>query len=180
MLETTSLESRPVDHEDGNESTTRSVRSASPSLDTFTEAELRRNRIFMTICNYLLSYPRYSFSLFVILATRSLPLPTWKSGFQQPLRAVRSVAREESHLYMECAHHTFQSLEKALNRTAEEEWRRIAHVRTRNADLIALAQLISQTCVNASMKAQRAIHMEHVDKHRYVYTARSRNAFIVD
>jgi hypothetical protein len=126
---------------------------------TLTKEELRQNRIFMTLCNYLLSYPRYSISLFIILATRSLPLPTRNAGFAQPLRVVRTVSQEESDLYVECAQHAFRSIERTINTTALKEWQRVERVRQSNVDLLARAKEVSQSCTNSSIMIQQALQV---------------------
>jgi len=131
--------------------------SRAPGPPVLTEDELKRNRTFMTIVHFILTYSRWSLSLFLLLASRSLPLPLAREAVREPLQDLQAVAEQESQLYYECTVNAFDVLADKLNATVAVEYPRVAEKHTSNRLLLDHVEQLSGRCFNASRSARRAL-----------------------
>jgi hypothetical protein len=122
-----------------------------------TEAELQQNRVFMTIAHFMLTYPRWSLSLFLLLASSSLSLPSAKEAARQPLLDLQHMARQESDLYLECTMHAFDALGRQLEKSVQKERNRVAKTRESNQKVVLQSTTTSDQCRTASITARRAL-----------------------
>ena len=125
-------------------------------MPTVTDQQLRTNRMIMTIVHYVLTYPRWSISLFLLLSSRSLPIPTIDEGFRQPIQAMYTVVREESQLYYECTVNGFDDINQRMVEVTSIEETRAASVRAANALLLAEWQQQADRCYNHTLTSRRA------------------------
>ena len=128
------------------------------------EEDLKRNRTYMTIAHFVLTYPRWSFSLFLLLASMSLPgnLPSVDDAITEPIRNLKALVKTEAMAHQDCVNHAFQSARKILNETAEAEWNRTRQIHTRNQELIhGEASKVALSCLSAEYTAHRALNQWH-------------------
>ena len=152
-----------------------------------TDRELQRNRTFMTIVHFVLTYPRWSFSLFLLLATSSgsrttgngggVVLPTPREALQRPLETLRAVVSLESRAYLECAVHVLdESAQDRLNHTAETEWQESLDKRRHNlGQLQTRAAAMVQSCTRTTHHAQRALNQYLHQQQRQQQKSRNKN-----
>lgn len=111
----------------------------------------------MTIVHFVLTYPRWSLSIFLLLASRSIPLPTARQAVREPLQDLRAVVATEAQLYKNCVHASHTDLDYQWNETATREWVRTQQVRTTNLNILETAQDNSGRCSVVDMTARRAL-----------------------
>jgi hypothetical protein len=128
-----------------------------PLQSPLTQEELRNNRTFMTVVHFVLTYPRWSLSIFLLLASRSIPLPTARQAVREPLQDLRAVVATEARLYKDCVKASFADLDSQWNETSSREWVRTQQVRADNLRLLETAQDHSERCSVVDMTARRAL-----------------------
>ena len=133
--------------------------SSSAGTGRLTNRELRKNRAFITILHYCLMYPRWSFSLFLLLASRSVPLPVARESVRQPAADLRAVARDEATLYYECAVDTFSKIQHNLQATAKERKNLLDEKQVENSKFVANAERIAERAVNRTKSARRVLQL---------------------
>jgi len=150
-------ESPTTTREDVEGGSTRKEVVTTTVLVNLTEDELRRNRTFMTIMHFVLTYPRWSFSLFLLLASGSLPgtLPNFDEAVREPIQTLRTLVNSESEAYHQCTVHAFDAARVRLNETVAEEWERSLAIRERNSLLV---QNNITTTVNKCSSATQQSH----------------------
>ena len=117
--------------------------------------EVLRSRAFMTVFHFVLMYPRWSFSLFLLFASWTTPLPTAQEQVTQPIRDLQAVVRNEAKLYHECVERSFRFQDKHMERIAATEEERVSAI----LDAISLEETAHQTdqCSNATIEVQRSL-----------------------
>jgi len=132
------MEVNDFSHQDVEQGNTRKEVATTTVVVDLTAEELKRNRTFMTIFHFVLTYPRWSFSLFLLLASGSLPgtLPTAEEAVQEPIKNLRALVLSESEAYHKCTVHAFDAAAEILNETAKLEWGRVLDVREQNLRLV--------------------------------------------
>lgn len=94
---------------------------------------VQRYRLILLVVHFALTYPRWSWGLFVFLASRSLPLERPAQGLMDPYRRMGIAVQEESETYQACTHDYFQTqVPEKRNETVYTEWQRIHQVQTEN------------------------------------------------
>ena len=181
----------PDDDDDDDEENPPSKEAISPVAEMvttsvlveLTEEQVRRNRTFMTVVHFLLTYPRWSFSLFLLLAAGGggMEWPTLNEAVQIPMANVQALVRMESQAYYQCAVHTFQQLETLsheeepsaqtthahdssgpssswLHQVANRAWQTSLDRRRYNRETILQNQVMPmvQTCHQDMQQAQQA------------------------
>ena len=137
-----------------------------------TDRQLRSNRTYMTMIHFVLTYPRWSLTLFLLLAHASLPLPSAQEAVQEPLQNLRTIATEASHLYHECTVNAFENHNATLHRLGRKERNRLTGVRQRNQVLIHEAWNTARRASQATQTAQRALrvwrsHYQHQQEQQH-------------
>ena len=117
--------------------------------------EIHRNRAFMTVLHFVLTYPRWSFSLFLLFANWTTPLPTAKEQVTQPVRDLQAVVRTEAKLYHECVKTSFQFQDVHMDQVVAVEQERVAVARA--AQQIAQTAVATDQCYNTTIKIQRSL-----------------------
>jgi hypothetical protein len=135
----------------------RGTAPVTPLNSPLTEEEIQRNRTFMTVVHFMMTYPRWSISIFLLLASRSISLPVASQAVRQPLSDLRAAVTTEADLYRECVRDTFDSLADLWNETASAEWTRTAQVRTQNMQVLLALTEQTDTCVATETTARRAL-----------------------
>jgi hypothetical protein len=155
-----------------------------PLTSPLTRDELRNNRTFMTIVHFVLTYPRWSLSIFLLLASRSMiPLPTAGQAVREPLRDLRAVVATEAQLYKDCVLVQTQTTSTTSTESEEEdgeeeynghppwnehehehehetatrEWVRTQQVRAANLKVMETARDHSERCSVVDTTARRAL-----------------------
>jgi hypothetical protein len=111
----------------------------------------------MTIVHFVLTYPRWSLSIFLLLASRSIPLPTARQAVREPLQDLRAVVATEAQLYKDCVQASYTDLDDQWNEIATREWVRTQQVRAVNLNVLETAQDYSERCSVVDMTARRAL-----------------------
>lgn len=124
-----------------------------------TDAQVRRNRCHMTIIRYVISYPRWSFSLFLLLARLTLPQLSMPSvGVEAPLRALNHLVALEAEAYADCVRMAFEHTQPRLvNRTLQQENKRIEVLQKNNRGRLQRAREISRSCSDTTRSTRRAL-----------------------
>ena len=128
-----------------------------PRAAPMTDRQLKLNRTYMTILHYVLTYPRWSLSLFLVLASRSLPLPVAYESMRQPFQDLKAVAKNESRLYHECAVDAFDRLDENLAAVVAEEKENTQQKQARNQLLVQRAHHVASVVHNRTRAARRAL-----------------------
>lgn len=123
--------------------------------DNPTPTDARHNRAFMTVLHFVLTYPRWSFSLFLLFASWTTPLPTAQEQITQPFRDLQTVVRTEAKLYHDCVERSFRFQDVQMERMVAAEEKRVASVRNA-ANLLETARWTEQ-CSNATILVQRSL-----------------------
>ncbi|KAL7556101.1 hypothetical protein ACA910_008156 [Epithemia clementina (nom. ined.)] len=145
-----------------------------------TEQDIQRNRRFMTIVHFVLTYPRWSFSLFLLLASSSLGyhpagrgergavLPTPQEGVQAPIQNLWALVALESRAYYDCTVHAFDeepysSAQQRLRDMAEQEWQvsMRKHQYNLQQQLEQNVTPMVRSCKQQARQAQRALTQWH-------------------
>jgi hypothetical protein len=153
------MEQQPNDETTGSVSPQDTTASppVTPLTSPLTQDELRNNRTFMTIVHFVLTYPRWSLSIFLLLASRSIPLPTARQAVREPLQDLRAVVATEAQLYKDCVQASYTALDSQWNETATREWVRTQQVRAANLDVLETAHDQSERCSVVDMTARRGL-----------------------
>ena len=123
--------------------------------EEFDPKQVRKNRVFMTILHFVLTYPRWSFSLFLLFANWTTPLPTSHERVAQPVGDLRAVVQTEAKLYHECVETHFRFQDVQMDRAAMAEQDRVSAIRAARQ----IAQIAEDTmrCYNATVTVQRSL-----------------------
>ena len=118
------------------------------------------NRCYLTIVHYLLTYPRWSLSLFLLLATMSLPMPhTMEDAVSKPWQALNQLATRESSLYLDCVKHSFDFAGRELNKTTANELHRVRALEESNREILSSFKIaVDQGVLMHTQNARRALH----------------------
>ena len=117
-----------------------------------------RRRLLLFLAYFLLTYPRWSWGLFLFLAGRSLPLETVQKGLQQPLQRIAAVVNQESRNYQDCTKQFFMDTVPAKrNRTILVETRRIQRIQQDNRQQFQRLEEIMSGSEQVVATAQRAV-----------------------
>jgi hypothetical protein len=120
-------------------------------------AQVQANRSNMTILHFLMTAPKWSISLFLFMAARSVPLLTPHKAVQRPLERLHTMIELESNSYLQCTKRAFVRLDTQLEKVATAESERIRRARESNQEIIRLAQEHTGACVNATKKARDSL-----------------------
>lgn len=115
--------------------------------------DIKRNRALMTVFHFVLTYPRWSISLFLLFASWTTPLPTAQEQVTQPFRDLQAVIHSEAKIYEDCVERSFSFQDKQMERVAVAEKLRVMSILNAN-QLEKMAQYTDQ-CSNATMEVQR-------------------------
>ena len=137
-------------------------------------AQLKKNRAQMTLLHFVLTYPRWSMSLFLILSSWTVPfaIPSMSEGLHQPFHDLQILAQHESNLYSECVNDTLFHWKDKINGTAQQEYWDSQKRRQGNREIIEQVRTQAQSCANASNDARRLLQtwQLHVPIPFYNYT----------
>jgi hypothetical protein len=122
------------------------------------EAELRRNRAMFTVLHFILTYPKFSISLFVLFASLTTPLPTSYEQVWQPFSSLQVLVQTEARLYHECVVEGFRQHDVRMDRAAAAEQKRSYDYHTNVVQPnLSTAAVAAASCFNATLSAQRAL-----------------------
>ena len=125
---------------------------------TQTASRANRHRLFLLLAHFLLTYPRWSWGLFLFFASRSLPLETIQQGLHNPVQRVRERIEQESQLYEECTLKFFsQTVPSKRNVTMQAEMDRVQRIRAINQQTIEALQQTVSWCQQIVTTAQHSI-----------------------
>ena len=130
-----------------------------PAPATLTAQQRKQNLAKMTIAHYVATYPRWSFSLFLRLATCTLLLPSAFESVRQPFKDLRAATAEESRRYYESTVNAFSHLREQLNVTVEFERQRTLEVDARNKDRILEAKHLTALVNDNTVTARRTLQV---------------------
>lgn len=115
-------------------------------------------RILMTMIHFFLSYPRWSVTIFLFLASQSVPLlPNLATAATVPYEALQNLTKAEANAYHECTIHAFEFLKEDMEETANGEYKRVLSSRQYNQELLASIGSTTGMCQMAGLKAREAL-----------------------
>jgi hypothetical protein len=116
-----------------------------------------RNRCLITVFHFVITYPRWSIALFILVAMLTYPLSTYEEQVVRPLRNLERLIQIESDLYHDCVIQGFQSLTKNMNRTVQIEKDRIDSARIQNTIRVNNAEFTTSTCEKSVQNIRRLL-----------------------
>ena len=116
--------------------------------------EIRTN---MAIVHFWLNWPKWSFSLFIFLATRSVRLPTLHHGIEIPLRRLQAVVDVEAQSYQSCATNAFGRREEELIETSKLELDRVSQSQAANRVTIQQIQEDVGLCTKSTQTTKNVL-----------------------
>lgn len=129
-----------------------------PTISTLPDPRiLQQNRTNMTILHFLITYPKWSVSLFLFLASTSLPLPSVDDAIHQPIRQLRSLLRAEANAYQQCVRRSFQRCSIAIDEAVQVEDGRVAQVRRSNEQRLQQLNNLNGACLQVTQTARNAL-----------------------
>ena len=127
--------------------------------------DVKRARIAMTMLHFFLSYPRWSVSIFLFLASRSVPLVSNLSDAAiVPYEVLHNLTRAEANAYHECTLHAFEHLKEEMNEAVHQEHQKVLSHRQSNQALLAHVGSTTGTCAIAGLKAREALFQWNVSE----------------
>eukprot|EP00538_Stauroneis_constricta_P003568 CAMPEP_0119568476 /NCGR_PEP_ID=MMETSP1352-20130426/38975_1 /TAXON_ID=265584 /ORGANISM="Stauroneis constricta, Strain CCMP1120" /LENGTH=86 /DNA_ID=CAMNT_0007617881 /DNA_START=51 /DNA_END=308 /DNA_ORIENTATION=+ len=75
----------------------------------------------MAIFHFLITVPRWSFSLFVWISSLVVPLSTLETGINHPLERLRKVVDLESSSYASCVDRSFANAQTRIKNDIDDE-----------------------------------------------------------
>ena len=96
-------------------------------------------------------------SLFLFLASLSVPLLTPGEAIQKPLRRVRFVVDNESNSYLQCTQRASDRFHQQLDDMAKKEYERVINSQKANTETISKAKAATDACVNATKNVRASL-----------------------
>jgi hypothetical protein len=131
--------------------------NAAQREEQITASQLRKNIAFMTVLQFVLTYPKWSISLFLLFASLATPLPTPYEQVQLPMINLRAVVQTEAALYHECVKSGFELQDVQMDRAVQTEQVRVQEQRAIVQQQIQTAADATSQCFNSTLTAQRAM-----------------------
>jgi hypothetical protein len=111
----------------------------------------------MTIIHFLLSLPKWSFGLFLFLASYTNPLPETQFAFSEPIARLGTLVQMEAASYQDCVQRTARKMGKQLEETAKQDQQVLQEIHDSNRLHIQNAQGIMVTCLANTQKARQSL-----------------------
>lgn len=124
------------------------------SLPPVDQAKVQNARTNMALLHFIMTAPKWSISLFLFMAARQSPIPTFEYGVQRPLEYLQFAYDMESKAYKECTLNAAVTLQEELQFVAQQEYERIAKIHEKNAEIISQAESEMKECFGAAKKAR--------------------------
>ena len=121
------------------------------------ETRLEENRTNMTIFHFVSTSPKWSLSLFLFLASLSVPLLSPREAIQAPLRRLRLAVDNESNAYFQCTQRASKRIRVRLDDATDTEYNRTVSSHERNQHVIAESKALTESCAKAATKARAGI-----------------------
>jgi hypothetical protein len=118
---------------------------------------LEQNRTNMTIFHFVSTVPKWSLSLFLFLAARSIPVLSPSEAIQKPLVRLQSAVALESESYRKCTIRASNRMQNQLKDKALIEYDRVIGVHQFNRETIKKEKAATESCVNATKKARASL-----------------------
>lgn len=123
-------------------------------------SEASRYRLALLIAHFILTYPRWSWGLFLFFASCSLPLESVREGLQQPLEMIKNIVHQESQAYETCTREFFsETVPLKRNQTLQVESQRIEKVQQQNQEEVDQLQSSTHQCEESLRSAQSALRV---------------------
>eukprot|EP00977_Amphora_coffeiformis_P012988 scaffold3330_cov164-Amphora_coffeaeformis.AAC.20 len=121
-------------------------------------SQASRYRLALLVAHFFLTYPRWSWGLFLFFASRSLPLEPLREGLQQPFEKIKRIVYHESRTYETCTREFFsESVPSKRNQTLQVESQRIEQVQLQNQEKVGQLQASIHRCEQSLESAQNAL-----------------------
>ena len=120
--------------------------------------EILETRTNMAIVHFALTAPKYSFSLFLFLAARCIPLSTPYEEIHKPIKELHKLVELESNSYLQCTETSFErAINSKLKIQTQDEYSRVEEAQQANKETIEAAQQISRLCFDTVTNARSSI-----------------------
>jgi hypothetical protein len=131
-------------------------------------ATTTRTQILMTIVHFMITYPRFSLSLFLLLASRSVAVPSFQEGVLRPIHDLNVLVDRESKYYRQCvqSHFDFAS-SQGMTAASNRETERLQRIREdKNAAILEQAKAQASACNKTFSSMERLMRIwmdENID-----------------
>jgi len=124
-----------------------------------TDEDIKRNRLRMTMFEFVVSYPRWSIPILIFLASLSLPLaPSSLKAARIPYQRLQTFVKAEAHAYYECTVDAFEQSEEDMREVAVREQQRAMSSHMANQEKLEQVDETTRTCAFSAVKAREALH----------------------
>ena len=124
---------------------------------TVDDPKIQNARTNMALLHFIITAPKWSISLFMFLAARQSPIPSFEYGVQKPLEYLRVAFAMESQAYQECAVSAGAILQNELQLAAQEDYDRVNKVHQINEDIVDRAKKQKDQCWGAAKSARELL-----------------------
>lgn len=158
-----------ITEDESTVSDSRSLASAGSSDDGLDEKQakevllvkndVKKNRVWMVIFHFIVAYPRWSVSLFLFLASLSVPLlPSMSVAASLPYESLQVFVDQEAQAYYQCNADAFDNHNKRMVEITDKEYQNVLAKRQSNQVVLEEANKIAQECSVAGAKAREALY----------------------
>lgn len=126
--------------------------------ETLSPEEIATNRTGMVLLHFFVAYPKWSLSIFLFLASLSVPLmPSMSVAARLPMERLQGIVKEESKAYYECTLQAFDFLDEEMTSTANQEYQQVLKRRTSNQIMLHELTEFDTKCSKAGLEAREAL-----------------------
>lgn len=111
-------------------------------------------RTNLAILHFLLTIPKWSWSLFFFLAARTISLPPPNEALNGPMSKLWALRDLESQTYQECTASSFAMLQLELQSARDKELHRVQKLQQDNQFTLDTARNLTTLCFDSMVKAQ--------------------------
>ncbi len=108
----------------------------------------------MAILHFIMTSPKWSLSLFLFLAARHNPIPTFNYAVEQPIERMKAAYIMESRSYQQCSLDAARMIQVELQLATQEEHERVSRIYEANLSTIENARRQKDKCFSAAKDGQ--------------------------
>lgn len=124
----------------------------------YDQLEIQNTRTNMTIFHFIMKAPKWSFTLFLFLAScTSRPLPVFKAAVRDPIERLHTLVRLEGRSYENCIEQSTTRSQRSLRDIAIQDRAALDQLHAKNDRILAQAKKASSTCLARTQKARDSL-----------------------
>jgi len=140
-----------------NDGTSTTLTTLNDGRKVIPQRVFRLNRAKSTILHFLVTYPIFSYKLYLLLAMAICPLQPFETAVRLPFRSLDLVVSQESARHVECIHDGFRAVQTRMNATLARESEKVTLAQEGNRHVVERAMQIAEHALQASHTARRTL-----------------------